>query len=74
MSRYWERWAERAESKSATIRRETEGAGERVRRRAEARAEEAGAAPPGEDPGRRETLTEESDATWSRDPDDRIVP
>jgi hypothetical protein len=74
MSRYWERWADRAEAESPAIRREAQGAGERVRRRAEERAEQAGATRADEEPGTRETLTEESDATWSRNPDDRIVP
>ena len=76
MSRYWERFSLRAEQESTAIRQEAQGSGERIRQRAEERAEQA--RPTGEttqtsDLGSTGAVTQE-DPSWSRNPDDRIVP
>ena len=76
MSRYWERFAARAEQESGAIRDEAQGSGERIKQRAQERTEQA-------QPPSSSTQTEDigavgstgqTDPSWSRNPDDRIVP
>ena len=76
MSRYWERFAARAEQESGAIRDEAQGSGERIKQRAQERSEQA-------QPPSSSTQTEDigavgstgqTDPSWSRNPDDRIVP
>ena len=76
MSRYWERFAARAEQESGAIRDEAQGSGERIKQRAQERTEQA--RPPSsstqtEDIGAVGS-TGQTDPSWSRNPDDRIVP
>ncbi len=76
MSRYWERFAARAEQESGTIRDEAQGSGERIKQRAQERAEQvqpSSTSTETEDLGAVRS-TQESDPSWSRNPDDRIVP
>jgi hypothetical protein len=78
MSRYWERAAARAEQEAGSIREEAQGSQERVRARAQDRAQQAQPSSGAQSTaatGRGPTSTEDApDATWSRNPDDRIVP
>ena len=75
MRRYWERFAARAEQESGAIREEAQGSGERIKQRAQERAEQVQPSQetaPTEDLGAvSQSQTEQS---WSRNPDDRIVP
>ncbi len=76
MSRYWERFAARAEQESGAIRDEAQGSGERIKQRAQERAAQA---QPSSTSTQTEDLgsvgsTQQTDPSWSRNPDDRIVP
>ena len=80
MRRYWERAAARAEQESGAIREEAQGSRDRVQARAEERvqqAQPAGASTQttAERPPPSGTSTQDPpESTWSRNPDDRIVP
>jgi Conserved TM helix len=78
MRRYWERFSARAEQESGAIREEAQGSGERIKQRAQERAEQArpstGESTPTADLGSTGAVTTQEDPSWSRNPDDRIVP
>ena len=75
MRRYWERFANRAEQESSAIRQEAQGSGERIKQRAQERAEQVQSS---QETARTEDLgavsQSQTEQSWSRNPDDRIVP
>jgi Mechanosensitive ion channel, conserved TM helix len=78
MGRYWERFSMRAEQESTAIRQEAQGSQERIKQRAQERAEQAR---PSETESTQTTAdlgstgaVGQEDPSWSRNPDDRIVP
>jgi hypothetical protein len=92
MSKYWERASQKADQESSTIKQEAGGSKERVRERAQERADQArpegsgrtGAVeprsrtsseyPPEVREERARRTSADPDASYIRDPDDRIVP
>ena len=77
MRRYWERFSSRAEQESTAIRQEAQGSSERIKQRAQERAEQArpssGETTQTADLGSTGAVSQE-DPSWSRNPNDRIVP